>query len=172
MKEFTVSDLGQELLEGVRYAHRIFLQSPMRWAPAALVAVVTDLSHAYQKLFWVVVGLWACDLAVGFARAWHEPGRELEWGKTFKSVLKLVVIAAGIGAVHLLDHLLIEGGLDTGERLTTATLLVIGLAEGSSVLGNMVYFWPDLGAIAEQVRRVVGDERRRGGGDRRDGGAK
>lgn len=161
MKDFTSDTLSHDVIDGAAgYAYRLFLQAPTRWIPAALVAVVTDLQHAFQELFWVVVGLWACDLLVGLLRAFHDPGRELEWNRVFQSVIKLCVIGAGIGGVHLIEHLLVEGGIEVGEaRLTTAALLVIGTAEAASVLGNMVYFWPSMGPFADRLRDMLGKKR-------------
>lgn len=142
------------------YAKTTFTGSfSAKWIPAGLVALFTDLAGLFDQLFFIVVLLWACDFLIGFLRAWHDPALSLEWMKAFRSVLKLLVIAIAVVAVHLMEQLIASQGIHTQEKLTVATLIVIGVTEAVSILDNLCYFFPAMDAVATKIKGVLGKAR-------------
>lgn len=140
------------------YAKSTFVQAaPSKWIPAGLMAVVLDASKAFTQLFWIVIMLWASDLMIGFLRAWHDPKKDIEWIKVFRSVVKLFVIALAVVAMSTIEQFLLQTGLDTQGKLTVATLMVIGAADALSILANLSYFWPGLATVAERAKAMLGE---------------
>lgn len=157
MKDLTGNEVMNMPRELLTHTSSTFLSGgSVKWIPAALVALFTDIGQAFSELFWVVVGLWLLDFVIGFTRAIHDPKVELAWSKAFGSVLKLFIIALSVPAMHLIERLIAEAGVDIGYKLTSAVLIVIGVSEAGSILGNLVYFWPGLGELAEKVKGLLG----------------
>ena len=156
MKEFTMVDTITIPATAAAYTKKTFLmQAGIKWVPATLVAVVADLSSVFTELFYIVILLWLCDFAIGFARALVDDAVKVEWIKIIRSVVKLFVIAVGVIAIHSIEHLLSASGIDTHGKLTVAMLLVVGIAEALSVLDNLCYFFPRMGALAERIKGLL-----------------
>ena len=163
MKQLNGADVLAMPALSAAYAKKTFVTGiAPKWIPAGLVALFVDLGQAFDTLFWIIVLLWGCDFAIGGLRAWHDTEVGFDWAKAFRSVLKLVVIAFAVIAVHLMEHLAIEGGIDTQEKLTAAVLLVIGVSEAFSILDNLCYFFPQMGGIANKIRGLLGKARNGG----------
>jgi phage-related holin len=142
------------------YAKTTFTGSfSAKWIPAGLVALFVDMAGLFDQLFFIVIMLWGCDFLIGFLKAWHDPNDGLEWMRAFRSVLKLLVIAIGVVAIHLVEQMVAHQGIDTQQKLTVATLLVIGVTEAVSILDNLCYFFPAMDAVAKRIKAVMGKAR-------------
>jgi len=163
-RDFNLSQLAQIPADTAAYAQKTYVGSALgiKWLPAGLVALIFDITHIFEELFWVVILLWFCDFAIGFLKAWHNPKTDVEWGKVFRSVLKLVVIVLGVVAVHLIEHLLGANGIATQEKLTGAALIVIGFGEAVSIMDNLCYFFPQMKTLAEKIKDLLGKARNGG----------
>lgn len=163
MRELTGNDVSKMPRDFVKYTESTFVSGAVvKWIPAALVAIFTDVCAAFTELFWVVVMLWVIDFVVGILRAAHNPDVEFSWSKAYGSVLKLFIIALSVPAMHLIEHLVAESGVDLTYKLTSAVLIVIGVTEAGSVLDNMAYFWPQLDAMNAKVKDLLGRARENG----------
>lgn len=146
------------------YTKKTFVaQAAAKWVPATLIAVLTDLSAAFTELFYIILVLWACDFFIGFLRALVDPEVKVEWIRVVRSVIKLVVIAVGVVALHAMEHLLVQSGIDTHEKLTVAMLMVVGIAESFSILDNLCYFFPSMGALADRAKALLNKGNGNGG---------
>ena len=164
MKEFTMVDTITIPATAAAYTKKTFLvQAGIKWVPATLVAVLADLSDVFTELFYIVILLWLCDFAIGFARALVDKDVKVEWIKIVRSVVKLFVIAVGVVAIHAIEGLLLSSGIDTNGKLTAAMLLVVGIAEALSILDNLCYFFPGMGALAERVKGLLTKATKNGG---------
>lgn len=135
------------------------LQDGWRWIPAGLGAVLINAREAFTEIFWIVLILWAVDLFVGVLKAWHARQEEVEWLKVFRSILKLVVIAMAVIAMNAIEQMLGHTGLPLDGQLVVTTLFVIGSADAFSILANLTYFWPELGVVSDNIRKIVGAAR-------------
>ncbi len=176
MKQFLdesrlMAELGADTLYFVK---AMFLQEKWRWLPSALGAVLLDAATVFTQLFWIVILLWFSDLVIGIAKAWHSPDEELEWGKVFKSVIKLFVITISAVAMNAIEQMLSQMGLNINGKLVVATLLVIGSADAFSLLSNLAYFYPAMTTVADRVKGFLGQvaevEQRRSGDSEGGGG--
>jgi len=161
MKEFTMIDTFSIPATAIAVAKKTFLAngvSKVGWIPAALLAVLADLSGAFGELFFLILVLWACDFALGFARAFSDKAVDLEWIKIIRSGVKLFVIAIGVVAIRAIEGLIVHSGIDTKEKLTVAMLLAVGLALAFSCLENLTYFWPGLEDFSEKLKGILGKE--------------
>lgn len=160
MKEITMGDTYTLPATAVAVSKKTFLANGgAKWLPAALVAVLADLSGAFGELFFLILVLWLCDLALGLARAFSDETVKMEWIKFFRSLVKLFVIAIGVVAIRAIEGLIVHSGIDTQEKLTVAMLLVVGMALAFSCLENLCYFWPGLEDWAERVKSMLGKAR-------------
>ena len=160
MKEFQVSDLVSMPNEAVYYGKMFFgLGSITKWIPASLIALFTNINQVFGTLFWIVGILWFCDFIIGIAKAWMEDEKKVEWGKAFKSVIKILVMGVGVLAIHFTEKLILETGVDLQGKLTGAVLIVMGTTEAISVLDNLTYFFPQLDGIAKKIRDLLGKAR-------------
>ena len=164
MKEFTMVDTVTIPATAAAYTKKTFLlNAGIKWIPASLVAVLADLSGVFTELFYIVILLWLCDFAIGFARALVDPKVNVEWIKVVRSVVKLFVIAVGVVAIHAIEGLLLSSGIDTRDKLTAAMLMVVGIAEALSVLDNLCYFFPSMGALADKLKGLLNKANGNGG---------
>lgn len=160
MKPLGIDSIYQAPAEILSYAKSAYLAGgSVKWIPAGLLAILVDLRQVYGELFYTVALLVVCDLLVGVARAWHDPNRDLEYGKLLRSLLKLFVIAIGVAAIALMEHLITIQGLDTKEKLTTAALLVIGVGESVSILDHLTYFFPKIAGVSARLKDIMGRNR-------------
>jgi len=163
MKHFSSPDVMTFPATVATYSKKTFLANGLaKWLPASLLAVLVDLQHVFNQLFFIIILLWFCDFLIGFLRAWHDPAVEVQWVRIMRSVLKLIVIGVGIVAVHLIEELICTSGVDTQAKLTGAVMVVIGVAESMSILDNLVYFFPGLGDQVGRIRALL-DKARNGG---------
>jgi ABC-type transport system involved in cytochrome bd biosynthesis fused ATPase/permease subunit len=167
MKEFENSDVFTMPAMAIGYTKKTYAANfSMKWLPAGLVALVTDLADVFTELFFIIVLLWFGDLVIGVARAWHDQEKEIDWTKMMGSILKLLVICIGVVSVHLIEHLILNAtGIDTQMKLCVATLIVIGSAEAFSIVDNLCYFFPQMGDVAKRIKDLLGKARNNDGTD-------
>ena len=160
MQELSGTDFLMSPAIAVGYAKKTITASAgSKWVPAGLAALFLDLGSVFSELFWIVVGLWGVDFAVGILRAWHDPETSFEAGKAYRSVLKLFVIGFGTVGVYLIERLILQAGIALDFKLVGAVLIVIAITEAFSVLDNLVYFWPGLGETVGKVKDLLGRAR-------------
>ena len=157
MKDFVVADLCAMPAVTAAYAKTTFAGSVgSKWIPAGLAALFMDMSTIFDELFFIVVLLWGCDFVIGALRAWHDPDVGFQFAKAYQSVLKLLVIGIGTYAAYLIERLILQSGVDPQEKVVGAVLIVIGISEAISILGNLVYFFPRLSEVAGRVKDLLG----------------
>jgi len=160
MRGLYTEDVFRLAPEAAIYAKKTFTGSlQAKWLPAGLCALFVDMASVFDELFWIVVLLLFCDFGIGVLRAWHDPTRCFETAKAYGSIMKLVVIGIGTYAVHLIERLIFQAGIDTQEKLVGATLVIIGVSEAYSIVDNLTYFFPGLVEIATKVRSLLGKGR-------------
>lgn len=166
MKEFMVNDICSMPGSAATYSRSIAMSGGLlKWIPASLIAVFTDIQQAFGTLFWIVGILWLCDFLVGTAKVWMEDPKKLEWSRSFRSFIKLLVMGVGILAIHLIERMLGEAGVQLYGKLTGAALLIIGSTEAISVMDNLTYFFPGLADLQKKIKDLLGKVRSGNGSD-------
>lgn len=156
MRELEMVDTLTIPATAAAYTKKTFLvNAASKWIPAALLSLFLDFREIFTELFYIILILWACDFFIGLLRAVVDPETKVEWIRIFRSVVKLVVIAIGVVAVHSMEHLLVQSGIETQDKLTVAMLMVVGIAESISVLDNLCYFFPSMGALADRLKELL-----------------
>ena len=154
MKAFEYSDICQMPHDSIEYSKTLL--NIGKWIPASLIALFTDINHVFGSLFWIVGILWFCDFIIGTTRVWVDDDRKLEWGKSFRSVIKLIVMGVGVIAIYFIEMLVKESGVDMQGKLTAAVLMVMGTTEAVSVLDNLAWFFPQIQGIANKIKDILG----------------
>ena len=157
MRPYQTSDLVQMPSDSIEYVKTLFTVA--KWIPAALIAIFTDINHVFGTLFWIVGILWFCDFIIGTARVWVDDSKSLQWGKSFRSVIKLLVMGVGVIAVYFIEQLILETGVNMQGKLTGAVLLVMGTTEAISVMDNFAWFFPQIQGITDKVKDLLGKGR-------------
>ena len=156
MEEFRMSDVVDMPTNSISYVKAILSSGGlMKWIPASLIAIFTDINQVFGTLFWIVGLLWLCDFLIGTAKAWVDDKDSIQWGKSFKSVIKLIVMGVGVLSIHFIEKLIKEGGIDLQGKFVGAVLLAMGTTEGISVVDNLAYFFPQMNVLFGKIREIL-----------------
>jgi len=163
MRELAIKDIIDMPSSGVSYLKSVVSGGILKWIPASLIAVLVDIQDAFGALFWIVGIMWMCDFIIGTSKAWMEDPSQLEWSKSFRSVIKLFVMGFGVLSIHLIEHMLLETGVNVEGKLTGAALLIIGSTEAISIMDNLSYFFPGLDTLTSRIKELLSKGRKNGG---------
>jgi phage-related holin len=163
MRAYQTSDLWNMPADSLNYTKSLLVFS--KWVPATLIALFTGINQLFGTLFWLVGILWFCDFFIGTTRVWVDDSKRLEWGKSFRSVIKLLVMGVGVIAIHMIEKLIFVTGVNLQGKLTGAILLVMGTTEAISVLDNLTYFFPQIDEVAKKIKELLEKARNESGSD-------
>lgn len=132
--------------------------TPARVGFSALVAVLVEVSGAFNRAFWIVALLWSADMVLGNLRAWTDPKVEWRLDKNLDGVLRAAVYLILAVVFQLIEQLLQIRGIDVGGLFVFGLYSILSLAEIRSIIGHGTHFTGGgLGKLYRRFGALAGD---------------
>lgn len=138
----------------------IWLSSLMTDPPAiakvgigAMMAVIVDgYNSFFTQVFSITIMLWMMDMVTGALRAFADDKVRFRWPKVIDGVLRLLIICAIALAVAVVEDAIMHlSGVDIEGKLLSFTYGIIIVAEFTSIISNVSFFYPSLSTLQAKI---------------------